>query len=177
MRSWRADKGYVGGSFGVFTPYREHSIAPYNPRQNGYFLNATITYLPSLLLGISTSVYFYGAPSIDNFDIASWKSCGVMIGPLISLPIGNRIKWEVRPQIGYSVILPSKNLSDFDSLGSNRSGVAYSIGTGLRLNFGKRTCYLLNVEYLSATRRFQDYQIVPDIGLLSASVGVAFRFY
>jgi hypothetical protein len=59
-------------------------------------------------------------------------------------------KMEVRPQIGYSMILPSSNQSDMDSLNTIKSGVAYSIGTGLRLNFGKRTCYMLNVEYLSA---------------------------
>jgi hypothetical protein len=45
------------------------------------------------------------------------------------------------------------------------------------LNFGKRTCYMLNVEYLSATRKFEHYQLKPDLGLLGASFGIAFRFY
>jgi hypothetical protein len=130
-----------------------------------------------LLLGVSTTIYFYGAPKLENLRITTWKTCGMMIGPLISLPIGNRIKWEVRPQIGYSMILPNSNFSDVDSLNSVRSGVAYNISTGLRLNFGKRTCYMLNVEYLSATRKFEHYQLKPDLGLLGASFGIAFRFY
>ena len=64
-----------------------------------------------------------------------------------------------------------------DSLNTIKSGVAYSIGTGLRLNFGKRTCYMLNVEYLSAKHKFEDHQMEPDLGLLGASFGIAFRFY
>jgi hypothetical protein len=175
-RSWRADKGYVGGSVGLFAPYETYS-APYNPQQNGFFINTTIGYLPSLLLGVSTTIYFYGAPKLENLRITSWKTCGVMIGPLISLPLGNRIKWEVRPQIGYSMIFPNSSQSYADSLNTSRSGVSYGFSTGLRLNFGKRTCYMLNVEYLSATRKFEDYQIEPDLGLLGASFGIAFRFY
>ncbi|HMG89815.1 MAG TPA: hypothetical protein VK589_07140, partial [Chryseolinea sp.] len=133
--------------------------------------------LPSLLLGVSTTIYFFGAPKFENLRITTWKTCGMMIGPLISLPIGNRIKWEVRPQIGYSMIFPNSNFSDVDSLNSVRSGLAYNISTGLRLNFGKRTCYMLNVEYLSATRKFENYQFESDLGLLGASFGIAFRFY
>ena len=176
-RSWKADKGYVGGSIGLFAPYQNYSQAPYNPRQNGFYINTTIGYLPTLLLGVSTTIYFYGAPKFENLRITTWKTCGMMIGPLFSLPIGNRIKWEVRPQIGYSMILPSSNSSDMDSLNTVKSGVAYSIGTGLRLNFGKRTCYMLNVEYLSAKHKFEDHQMEPDLGLLGASFGIAFRFY
>jgi len=176
-RSWKADKGYVGGSVGLFAPYQNYTNAPYNPQQNGFFINTTIGYLPSLLLGVSTTIYFFGAPKFENLRITTWKTCGMMIGPLISLPIGNRIKWEVRPQIGYSMIFPNSNFSDVDSLNSVRSGLAYNISTGLRLNFGKRTCYMLNVEYLSATRKFENYQFESDLGLLGASFGIAFRFY
>jgi hypothetical protein len=102
-----------------------------------------------------------------------------MLGPLISLPIGNKIKWEIRPQIGYSVISTSSDLPDPDSLSTATSGVAYNIGTGLRLNFGKRTCYMLNVEYLSSPRKPHDYyyRVEPDTGTLGASIGIAFRFY
>jgi hypothetical protein len=176
-RSWKADKGYVGGSVGLFAPYQNYSHTPYNPQQNGFFLNTSIGYLPSLLLGISTTVYFYGAPKIENLRITTWKSCGVMIGPLISLPIGNKVKWEVRSQIGYSVIFPNAAVSDMDSLDTKRSGVAYNLSTGLRLNFGKRTCYMLNVEYLSAVRKEDGYNIEHDLGVIGASFGFAFRFY
>jgi hypothetical protein len=177
-RSWRTDRGYIGGSMGIFSPDQSFSYTPFNPQQNGFFMNATVAYLPSLLLGISTTVYFYGAPKVDRLRVSTWKSWGVMIGPLISFPIGNRIKWETRPQIGYSKIYPDLNHSDIDSLSSDdRSGVAYGLTTGFRLNFGKRTCYMLNVEYLSATSSFEDYKIEPDLGLLGASFGIAYRFY
>jgi hypothetical protein len=176
-RSWKADKGYVGGSIGLFAPYQNYSATPYSPQQNGFFLNTSIAYLPSLLLGISSTVYFYGAPKVENLRISTWKSWGVMIGPLISLPIGNKIKWEVKPQIGYSMIFPNSSQSDIDSLDRKRSGIAYNISTGLRLNFGKRTCYMINVEYLSATHKFEHYQVEPDLGVLGASFGIAFRFY
>jgi hypothetical protein len=176
-RSWRADRGYIGGSVGIFSPDQSFSYTPFNPQQNGFFMNATVAYLPSLLLGISTTVYFCGAPKVERLRVSTWKSWGVMIGPLISLPIGNRIKWETRPQIGYSRIYPDVNHSDLDSVSTDGSGVAYGLTTGFRLNFGKRTCYMLNVEYLSATGSFEDYKMEPDLGLLGASFGIAYRFY
>jgi hypothetical protein len=176
-RSWKADKGYVGGSIGLFAPYQNYSMTPYSPQQNGFFLNTTIGYLPSLLLGVSTTVYFYGAPKMENLRISLWKSWGVMIGPLVSLPIGNRIKFEFRPQVGYSMIFPHSAQSDVDSLDARRSGVAYNISTGLRLNLGKRTCYMLNVEYLSAVRKDEDFEFEHDLGVVGASFGIAFRFY
>lgn len=177
-RSWKADRGYVGGSIGLFTPYQNNSThSPYSPRQNGFFINTTIGYLPSLLLGVSTTIYFYAAPTMNDLTLTSWNSCGITIGPMISLPIGNKIKWEIRPQLGYSMIFPNSMYSDVDSLDSKRSGVAYTISTGLRLNFGKRTCYMLNVEYLSATRKVEGHQVEPDVGLIGASFGFAFRFY
>ena len=70
-RSWRADKGYVGGSIGLFTPYQNYLHAPYSPRQNGFFINTSIAYIPSTLLGITTTIYFYSAPTMDKLRITS----------------------------------------------------------------------------------------------------------
>jgi len=178
-RSWKADRGYVGGSLGVFTSYDGYLAAPRALEQNGYFFNSSIGYLPTLFFGVSSTVFIYGAPRNNRFEIASWTNYGIMIGPLISFPIGNRIKWEVRPQIGYSVISKDSDLPDLDSLGTSQSGIACNIGTGLRLNLGKRTCYLLNLEYLSAPRKPTDYRRPANLGpgTLGASIGVAFRFY
>jgi len=176
-RSWKADKGYIGGSIGIFTPYEANTNLPQNLTRGGVFGNASLGYLPSLLLGVSSTVYIYSDTRKNQFDFSTWKNWGVMIGPLISLPIGNVIKWEFRPQIGYAVITESSDMSRPDSLDVVRSGVAFSMGSGLRLNIGKRTCYMLNVEYLTAPIRFDDYRIETNLGTLGASFGVAFRFY
>jgi hypothetical protein len=156
--SWKDDRGYIGGSFGIFTPYRNYSTTAFDPRQNGFFLNATIGYLPSLLLGVSTTLYFYGAPKMDKLRMTLWNACGIMIGPLISLPIGNRIKWELRPQVGYFMISPTSSEAAPDSPDTRWTGLASNVSTGFRLNLGKRTCYMLSVEYLSATYTFDDPQ-------------------
>jgi hypothetical protein len=177
--SWKADKGYVGGSLGVFSPYqgRGYSLMPYNLTQGGFFMSATLGYLPTLLLGVSTTVYVYSQANTREFNVTSGKNLGFMIGPLISLPIGNRIKWELRPQLGYSAISVASDLLHPDSLNVVRAGMACNLGTGLRLNIGKRTCYMINVDYLSAPIRFDDLPIETERGTLSASFGVAFRFY
>jgi hypothetical protein len=179
-KSWKADKGYVGGSIGTFTPYESYLATSRAFEQNGLFLNTTIGYLPTYLLGICSTIYIYGGTRNDQYEIVTWANYGMMIGPLISFPIGNKIKWELRPQIGYSFLSTKSDQPDLDSLGTTTtSGVAYNIGTGLRLNLGKRTCYLLNLEYLSAPRKPYDYlfHVEPDFGTLGASIGVAFRFY
>ena len=139
-KSWKGDKGWVGGSIGMFTPYESYSVTPYNLSQGGFFINASIGFLPTLLLGVTSTVYIYSPSRSNALDVKSWKNYGIMIGPLISLPIGNRVKWEMRPQVGYSAITVSSDLSRPDSLSTMRAGVACSIGTGLRLNIGKRTC-------------------------------------
>jgi len=177
MRSWKADKGYVGGSIGIFTPFESYAVAPYSLVKGGFFANATIGYLPTLLLGVSATAYIYSEAQRSDFDFSSGKKYGFMIGPLISLPIGNRIKWELRPQLGYSVVTVDSDQSITGSLATIRKGVACSFGSGLRLNIGKRTCYMLNVEYLSAPIRFDDYPIEENLGSVGASFGVAFRFY
>jgi hypothetical protein len=177
-RSWKADKGYVGGSIGVFSSYQSYLTAPHGLEQNGFFLNTTIGYLPTYILGVCSTIFIYGAPRNDRFEIASWANYGIMIGPLISFPIGNKVKWELRPQMGYSVISKNSDLPDLDSLGiTSTSGMACNISSGLRLNLGKRTCYLLNVEYLSAPRKPNRYPVEFDLGTLGASIGIAFRFY
>jgi hypothetical protein len=178
-RSWKADKGYIGGSIGAFTPSESYLTSPRAFEQNGLFLNTTIAFIPTYVFGICSTIYIYGGTRNDQHEIITWANYGVMIGPLISFPIGNKIKWELRPQIGYSFISTNSDHADLDSLGTTTSGVAYNIGTGFRLNLGKRTCYLLNLEYLSAPRRPQDYlfPVKPDFGTLGASIGVAFRFY
>lgn len=176
-RSWKADKGWIGGSIGVFTPYETYSHVPRNMTQGGTFFNASIGYLPTLLLGVSTTAFTYSSAKKNQFDVASWKNWGVMIGPLISLPIGNVIKWELRPQVGYSEITEASDMSQPGSLDVVRAGVACNLGMGLRLNIGKRTCYMLNVDYLSAPIRFDDYPIETDPGTVGASFGIAFRFY
>jgi hypothetical protein len=179
-RSWKADKGYIGGSIGVFTPYESYLTAPRAFEQNGLFLNTTIAYLPTYILGVCSTIFIYGGTRNDQYEVVTWANYGFLIGPLISFPIGNKIKWELRPQIGYSFISTDSDRPDLDSLGTTTtSGVAFNLGTGLRLNLGKRTCYLLNVEYLSAPRKPYDYlfPVEPDFGTLGASIGVAFRFY
>jgi hypothetical protein len=176
-RSWKADKGYVGGSMGIYTPYEANTNVPQNLTRGGVFANASLGYLPSLLLGVSSTVYIYSDTRRNQFDLSTWKNWGVMIGPLISLPIGNVIKWEFRPQIGYAVTIESTDIARPDSLDVFRSGVAFSMGSGLRLNIGKRTCYILNVEYVTAPIRFDDYPLEAKLGTLGASFGIAFRFY
>jgi hypothetical protein len=180
-RSWKADKGYIGGSIGVFTPYESYVATSRAFEQNGLFLNTTIGYLPTYVFGLCSTIYIYGGARNDQYEIVTWANYGVMIGPLISFPIGNRIKWELRPQIGYSFVSAKSDRPDLDSLGTvTTSGIAYNISTGLRLNLGKRTCYLLNLEYLSAPRKPYDYLLFPaddDFGTLGVSIGVAFRFY
>ena len=180
MRSWKADKGYAGGSIGAFAPFETYSALPYSSLlDGGVYINATMGYLPTLLLGVSATVYVYSDPKGSSFDAHSWKNYGFMFGPLFSLPIGNRVKWEMRPQIGYSAITERSELSTPDSLNlSNvRAGVSYSLGTGLRLNIGKRTCYMINVDYMSAPIRFDDFMIDTRPGTVGVSFGVAFRFY
>ncbi|MGC3946492.1 MAG: hypothetical protein QM762_18540 [Chryseolinea sp.] len=178
-RSWKADKGYVGGSIGMFSTFESYSATPATLMRGGPFINASIAYLPSLLLGVSTSVYIYSDSKAGAFNTKKWKNWGVMIGPLISLPLGNRIKWELKPQVGYSAVAVKSDQSLPDSASVMLGGVACNIGAGLRLNLGKRTCYMLNVEYMSAPIRFDDYPASSEInlGTIGASFGVAFRFY
>jgi hypothetical protein len=178
MRSWKADKGYAGGSIGVFAPFQTYTALPYNSLlDGGAIINVTMGYLPTLLLGVSATVYVYSDPERSSFDINAWKNYGFMVGPLLSLPIGNRVKWEMRPQIGYSAITERSELTTPDSLSNVRAGVSYSLGTGLRLNIGKRTCYMMNVEYMSAPIRLDDYTLDTRPGTVGVSFGVAFRFY
>lgn len=178
FKLWKLDKGYVGASIGGFVPYGTYAIPSDNLEQNGTFFNGSFGYLPKDLIGICGSLYWYGTPISDDLETASWSNWGLMVGPLVSIPLGNKVKWDLRPQIGYSVSSAFSTSSFLpDTYDGSTSGVAYNLGTGLRLNLGEKASYLISFEYFSTKPKFDGYPIEPNIATLGLSVGVAYRLY
>lgn len=178
FKEWKLDKGYIGPSIGGFVPYGTYAIPSDNLEQNGTFFNGVFGYLPKNIVGFCGSLYWYGTPISDDLETASWSNWGLMVGPLVSIPFGNKVKWDLRSQIGYSVSSVFSTSSFLpDTYDGFTSGIAYNLGTGLRLNLGEKASYLLSFEYFSVKPKFDGYPIEPNIATLGLSIGVAYRLY
>jgi len=177
FKEWKFDRGYIGASIGGFVPYGDYGNPSDNLEQNGFIINGSFGYLLNNLLGISGSLYWCGTPISEDLEIASWSNFGLMIGPLISIPFGSKVKWDLRPMIGYSgsSVVSTSSFLGGASYDGTTSGIAYNLGSGLRFNLGDNTSYLLSAEYFTTKPRFDGYPIEPNIATLSLSAGIAFR--
>lgn len=174
FKEWKFDKGYIGASIGGFIPYGNYGNPSDNLEKNGFQMNGSFGYLFTNVIGVSGSLYWCGSEINESW----WENWGLMVGPLISIPLGNKVKWDLRPMIGYSsssIYASYDYLPDYD--GGTTSGPSYNLGTALRLNLGQKASYLLSFEYFSVKPEFEGYPIIPNIATLSLSAGVAFRLY
>lgn len=163
-------KGYIGLSVGPSIPIGAFgsSTGEGGLAKTGVQLNlVNLGYLFSEHVGIAGSWFGTANPfDIDGFD--PWIYGGLMVGPLVSFPVGEKVDWDLRPMVGYSVVTEPL----YDTQGS---ALALSAGTTFRFNVGARVALLLGAEYLYTKPEFEDAGFEQNIGALSLTFGVAFR--
>lgn len=163
-------KGFIGLSLGPSIPlgdFKEDGMA--NTGLNLTLVN--FGYLFSENIGIAGS--WFGAA--HNIDVSSlglydgmWSYGGLMAGPLFSTPISEKVDFDLKGLIGYSVSKMELEGYEFDG-----TGFAYSVGAGLRFNFSPKWAFLLNADYWGSPNKgdFMDRKIE----VINTTVGIAYR--
>ncbi len=164
-------KGFIGLSIGASIPVGDFADKLDGLAETGLHLNLiNFGYLFSENFGVSAT-WFGAANPIDAYGIDPWSYGGIMVGPLLSFPLSEKVDWDFRPMIGYSVT----TLPDVGWGIEQGSSFALNIGTIFRINVGEKTALLLSADYFSTKPEFKDYGFGQSIGTISFGFGVAYR--
>jgi len=164
-------KGFIGPSIGISIPIGDFASKSGGLAKTGVHLNLiNLGNLFSKNLGVSVT-WFGAANPIDIEGIDPWAYGGLMVGPLVSFPVDEKVEWNFRPMIGYSV-------TTFPDVGrgtDNASSFAFNIGTMLKINVGEKVSLLLSADYFSTKPEFKKYGFEQRISTVSLAFGIAYR--
>lgn len=167
-------KGYIGMSFGASIPVGDFADKNIGGAKTGVELSLVdFGYLISENLGIAAR-WFGGANPLDsNYDIDPWSYGGVLVGPLVSYPISEKIDWDLRPMIGYAVtIMPDAGA--YYNVDPAMS-FAFNFGTQFRFHVAEKISLLLHADYFSTKAKFDEFGMEQNIATFSLGFGVAYR--
>lgn len=164
-------KGFIGLSLGVSIPVGDFADKSNGLAKTGMQLNLiNFGYLFSENFGIS-GMWFGAANPLDLDGYDPWSYGGLMVAPFLSFPLSDKVEWDFRPMIGYSVT----TLPDIGRGIEQASSFALNIGTVFRVNVGNKVSLLLSADYLSTKPEFKGYSFEQSIGTISLGYGVAYR--
>jgi len=165
-------KGFIGLSLGASIPIGDFADKSNGLAKTGLQINlVNFGYLFAENFGIA-GIWFGAANPLDFFyEVDPWAYGGLMVGPLMSFPLSEKVEWDFRPMIGYSVT----TLPDLGWGTEQASSFAFNIGTIFRINVGNKVSLLLSADYFSTKPEFKDNGFEQNIGTLSLGFGVAYR--
>ncbi|MDD4636202.1 MAG: outer membrane beta-barrel protein [Bacteroidales bacterium] len=164
-------KGYIGLSMGPSMPLGDFADKSNGAAKTGMQLNLiNYGYLYSKNVGIA-AMWFGASHPIDLKGIDPWSCGGVMVGPLFSFPVSEKVDWDIKPMLGYSVT----SLPDLGSGTEDAASFAFNLGAQIRFHVSNNFSLLLSADYFSTKAKFTDYRIEQKINTLSFGFGVAYR--
>jgi hypothetical protein len=173
-------RGFIGLSFGASIPIGDFADESNGLAKTGVQINLiNFGYLFKKNVGIAAT-WFGAANPIDYDNAEPWSYGGLMVGPLFTFALSEKVEWDFRPMIGYSVInSPEFNFNDgfpqFTFPSEQASSFAFNIGTVVRFNVGNKVSLLLSADYFSTKPEFEDLNFEQQIGTISFGFGVAYR--
>src|SRR5690606_8675053 len=163
-------KGYIGISIGPAIPmgeFKEEGSA--NTGVNLSLIN--FGYLFNNRVGIAAN-WFGGAHTVDvsQYGLANgmWSYGGLLAGPLVSTPIGSKVDFDARVQIGFS----AANLK-IDGYTIDGTGFAYGAGIGIRTHLAEKWSFNLNADVLTSNNK-GDY-MARKIQTIHPTIGLSYR--
>ena len=177
-------KGYIGISAGPSVPIRYFADKNNGMAKTGLHVNfLNLGYLFYDYLGI-TAVCYGGSNSMKSDTLwagksnevvtdtlSPWKYGGIMVGPLISLPLSKTVSWDLRPLMGFTVT----QIPDLGEGTESVSSGALGIGTLLRINLSSNFSLMINADYFSSNPLFPTYGIQQSVETISCGLGFNYR--
>jgi len=123
-------------------------------------------------------------------DDAYWVYAGLMVGPLVSLPVGDQFEVNIRPVVGYNMIAtPELNDNDGDVLWESEQvgAMSFDLGASFCYNVTDNLAFNLGLDYFSTKAEFKrtvfagtiletSMDFTQQISTFSTNVGIMFRF-
>ena len=186
-------KGYIGLSLGPSFPlgdFKEKNNFPFGTGLTGpettstglQFTLVNFGYLFTEHFGIAGSWFgaAYSRSSNRNYELDPWSCGALMVGPLLSYPISEKLEWDLRPMIGCSVCSGDPENTTPVTIESSMALIV-NLGTVFRIHAGKRFSFLLTADYFSTKLKFEDLWVGSSsakeqaINAISLGFGFAYR--
>jgi hypothetical protein len=160
-------RGFIGLELGANVPIGKFADANDGAAKLGFQLNLiNFGYLFSDNIGI-TATWFGAVNPIDGFTYSKWSHGGILVGPLFSFPVSEKVVWDIKPMIGMSWAFISNSSLETDL------SVAFNIGTGFRFNISRLIALTSGIDFTNAKFRWNGAD--QSMGTLAIKGGLAFR--
>ncbi|MCH7398848.1 porin family protein [Belliella sp. DSM 107340] len=164
-------RGYIGLTIGPSFPLGDFGDPSNGLAKTGLQINlVNFGYLFSDNFGIAGS-WFGAANPIDANGIDPWSYGGLMIGPLLSLPVSETVDFDFKPMIGYA----ATTIPNVGSGTQTSASYAYSLGTQVRIHVGPKFSLIISADYFSTKPEFENYNVEQKIGTINLGFGGSFR--
>jgi opacity protein-like surface antigen len=161
-------KGFIGLELGANIPVGKFADENDGLAKTGFQINLiNFGYLFSDNIGI-TATWFGASNPIEGADSdVLWSHGGLLVGPLFSFPVSEKVEWDVKPMIGLSWA----TITNVDL--ESATSIAFNIGSGFRFNVSRLITLTLGVDYTTAKFNWD----IGDqtMGALAIKGGFAFR--
>jgi hypothetical protein len=161
-------RGCIGLSVGANIPVGKFADENDGAAKTGFQINLiNFGYLFSDNIGITATWFGASNPIVDGGSDYLWSHGGLLVGPLFSFPVSEKIEWDVKPMVGLSwASITNTNLE-------MASSFAFSLGTGFRFNVSRLIALTLGVDYITAKFKWDIGD--QSMGTLGIKGGFAFR--
>lgn len=161
-------KGFIGLELGANIPLGKFADENDGAAKTGFQINIiNFGYLFSDNVGITATWFGASNPLEGAGSDFLWSHGGLLIGPLFSIPVSEKVAWDIKPMIGISwATITNTGLE-------GASSFAFNLGTGFRFTVSRLIALTLGMDYTTAKFKY-------DIGEQSMSTlaikgGFAFR--
>ena len=161
-------KGFIGLELGANIPVGKFADENDGAAKTGFQINLiNFGYLFSDNIGITATWFGASNPIEGASNDYLWSHGGLLVGPLFSFPVSEKIEWDVKPMVGLS--WASITNTDLELA----SSFAFNLGTQFRFNVSRLIDLTLGVDYTTAKFKWD----IGDqtMGTIALKGGFAFR--
>ncbi len=170
--------GYIGFAIGPSFPISDFGDQSKKNVSSGYAEISSHDYRLDFGYRLGTHYGLSASYFVHQFDVdtsstdLSWGLSGIVAGPMVIVPLSNKILCEVSFNFGYVGGVLSVDNELFDELSGHGLGIVLK---GLiRYNILKRWCVIVETSYLTTNQRLK-MGTTKNIQAINLSFGAGFR--
>jgi len=176
-RSYTARQAYIGISAGPSIPLGDFSNAAIGGAKTGLTVGLiSIGYKFTNYIGLAAS-WNIGSNSMGDVpwtrEKGSWLYWGMSAGPMLSLPLMDRLELDIKPMVGYSVV----TLPDIGNGKESEVAFSYTGSAMGRYHLSNHVSVIAHADYYHAKATFNENNVAQKLSTLSVCAGVAYRFH
>jgi len=175
-------KGFIGISMGPSIPVGDFADKSFTSANAGFAKTGATFNLVNFGYKFGQNFGIVGSwfGSANNVDIqgvdGTWSYGGLMGGPMLSMPVSDRIDFDLKAMIGFA----SARLKIKDNGETSGTGAGFQFGGTLRYNFSEKWCMVINADYFASKQKFDKLDPSTDnfnqnIAAINLTFGVAYR--